>query len=30
MDLVDSVEWALGIVVPIYKGKSDIRKCSCY
>ena len=23
-------EWALGIVVPIFKGKSDIRNCSCY
>ena len=23
-------EWALGIVVPIFKGKDDIRNCSCY
>ena len=22
-------EWALGIVVPIFKGKGDIRNCSC-
>ena len=25
-----SAEWALGIVVPIFKGKGDIRGCSCY
>ena len=24
------VEWALGIVFPIFKGKFDIRNCSCY
>ena len=24
------VQWALGIVVPIFKGKGDIRNCSCY
>ena len=24
------VEWALSIVVPIFKGKGDIRNCSCY
>ena len=24
------VEWALSILVPIFKGKGDIRKCSCY
>ena len=24
------VEWALSIVFPIFKGKVDIRKCSCY
>ena len=24
------VEWALCIEVPIFKGKGDIRKCSCY
>ena len=24
------VEWALSIVVPIIKGKGDIRNCSCY
>ena len=24
------VEWALCIVVPIFKGKGDIRNCSCY
>ena len=24
------VEWALSIVVPIFKGKSDIRNYSCY
>ena len=24
------VEWALRIVVPIFKGKGDIRNCSCY
>ena len=23
-------EWALGIVVPIFKGKGDIRNCSFY
>ena len=23
-------EWALSIVVPIFKWKGDIRKCSCY
>ena len=23
-------EWALGIVVPIFKGKCDIWNCSCY
>ena len=23
-------EWALSIVVPIFKGKGDIRNCSCY
>ena len=23
------VEWALSIVVPIYKGKGDIKICSC-
>ena len=23
------VEWALCIVVPIFKGKGDIRNCSC-
>ena len=23
-------KWVLGIVVPIFKGKSDIRNCSCY
>ena len=23
-------EWALSIVVPIFKGKRDIRNCSCY
>ena len=23
-------EWALSIVVPIIKGKGDIRNCSCY
>ena len=23
-------EWALSIVVPILKGKGDIRNCSCY
>ena len=22
-------EWALSIVVPIFKGKGDIRNCSC-
>ena len=25
-----SVEWALSIVFPIFKGKGDIRNCSCY
>ena len=25
-----SVEWALSIVVPIFKGKGDIRNCSFY
>ena len=24
------VEWALSIVVPNFKGKGDIRNCSCY
>ena len=24
------VEWALSIVVPIFKGNGDIRNCSCY
>ena len=24
------VEWALSVVVPILKGKGDIRNCSCY
>ena len=24
------VEWALSIVVPIFKRDGDIRKCSCY
>ena len=23
------VEWTLSIVVPIFKGKDDIRNCSC-
>ena len=23
-------EWALGIVVPIFKGKGDNMNCSCY
>ena len=23
-------EWTLSIVVPIFKGKDDIRNCSCY
>ena len=23
------VEWALGIVVPIFKGMGDTRNCSC-
>ena len=23
-------EWALSIVVPIFKGKGDIMNCSCY
>ena len=23
-------EWAPSIVVPIFKGKGDIRNCSCY
>ena len=22
-------EWSLGIVVPIFRGKGDIRKCHC-
>ena len=25
-----SVEWALSIVVAIFKGKGVIRNCSCY
>ena len=25
-----SVEWALSIVVRIFKGKGGIRNCSCY
>ena len=25
-----SVEWALSIVAPIFKGKGDIRNCSCH
>ena len=25
-----SVEWALSIVVPIFKGRGNIRNCSCY
>ena len=24
------VKWALSIVVPIFKGNSDIRNCRCY
>ena len=24
------VEWSLSIVVPIFKGKGDIRQCSCF
>ena len=24
------VEWALSIVISIFKGKGDIRNCSCY
>ena len=24
------VEWALSLVVPILKGKGDLRNCSCY
>ena len=24
------VEWALSTVVPIFKGKGDIKNCSCY
>ena len=24
-----AVEWALSIMVPIFKGKGDIRNCSC-
>ena len=24
------VEWPLSIVVPIFKGKGDIRNCSCH
>ena len=23
-------EWTISIVVPIFKGKGDIRNCSCY
>ena len=23
-------EWTLSVVVPIFKGKGDIRNCSCY
>ena len=23
------VEWSLGIMLPIFKGKGDIRSCSC-
>ena len=23
-------EWALSIMVPIFKGKGDIRNCSCH
>ena len=23
-------EWALSLVIPIFKGKGDIRNCSCY
>ena len=23
-------EWAMSIVVPIFKGKCDVRNCSCY
>ena len=25
-----TVEWALSMVVPIFKGKRDVRNCSCY
>ena len=25
-----SAEWVVGIVVPIYKEKGDIRNCSCH
>ena len=25
-----SIEWALGTVVPIFKGKGVIRNCNCY
>ena len=24
------VEWTLSILIPIFKGKGDIRNCSCY
>ena len=24
------VEWALGVVVPIFMGKDDIMNCSCH
>ena len=24
------VEWVLSIVVPVFKGKGNIRNCSCY
>ena len=24
------VEWVLSVVVPIFKGKGDIRNCSCH
>ena len=30
MSVIDGFEWALRIVVPIFKGKGDIRNCSCY
>ena len=29
MDFEMPVEWALRIVVPIFKGKGDIGNCSC-